>query len=672
MSNRRFLRVLEQKWNWFESTLSHLTGSHLNPFAHLDTLSIFLLILLIVTGTYLVIFYRPGTERAYATTQAISATFVGSLMRTIHRYTSDALVVVVLLHALRMFLSNRFWGARWLAWTSGWVLLSTIWLIGVMGYWLVWDERAQWITEYIMRLSSGAFALTFTAPDLATKTFAAFVIVLFLHVFVPFLGFAGVAIHVFRLNRSRWWIPLPMVAPVLLALILLAALFPTRSASPADLSRLLSNVKVDILYLGFLGLIQRWGNLTFWTFALLVGGFLFFLPWIGKGKHDGPAQVIESACTGCTLCAVECPYLAIQMVYRPEGGAYPRLAVVTPSKCTGCGICVGACPVEAIDLRSFSARSIIRELENRVIAASREGKKVTLILSCRKHQVFGESSGFSAQPSNAIVSHTWGESGEVIHVSFPCIGMADTDWAPRLLQSGARDAIFLLCPPETCSYREGAKWILARFKRHPDLLRPGVHLLEKTSLCDRELISFLDSLQRGQNPSLLPKGSGETKRSWLPILSSFLIVLAFFTLLLPLEVPFTYNSSDAAGIRLEVNARGKVADYAPITAPGVQLPEGVDMAKILGGKHFPIQLRLIVDGLILRETTIIPAGLRKDGRLSFQELFLLSPGTHRVQIYVNDDETEFRQAFDEELFLERGKVFLLSYDEERGGFYLRK
>jgi hypothetical protein len=40
-----------------------------------------------------------------------------------------------------------FWGQRWLAWTSGWIMLAMVWLTGTMGYWLIWDQRAQWMTE---------------------------------------------------------------------------------------------------------------------------------------------------------------------------------------------------------------------------------------------------------------------------------------------------------------------------------------------------------------------------------------------------------------------------------------------------------------------------------------------------------------------------------------------
>ena len=53
-------------------------------------------------------------------------------------------------------------------------------MAGVTGYWLIWDERAQWMTEYMMQFLAGTSGLTYVAPDLASRTFSNFVIILFL------------------------------------------------------------------------------------------------------------------------------------------------------------------------------------------------------------------------------------------------------------------------------------------------------------------------------------------------------------------------------------------------------------------------------------------------------------------------------------------------------------
>ena len=122
-TTRRFLRILEKGWSRVERLVNRMSTAapvvqSLNPFYHLGTLIIFLLVILTVTGAYLTILYRPGSERAYASVALISANWFGSLMRTSHRYAGDALIIVAFLHAWKMFISDRFWGSRWFTWIS--------------------------------------------------------------------------------------------------------------------------------------------------------------------------------------------------------------------------------------------------------------------------------------------------------------------------------------------------------------------------------------------------------------------------------------------------------------------------------------------------------------------------------------------------------------------------
>ena len=179
-AQRKLLRALEKLWAKFEGFINRFTKSDFNPFYHLGTLTIFMLIVLIATGVYLTILYRPGLDVAYQTVQKIDSTWFGSLMRSVHRYASDAMIVLIVLHMFKILISDRFSGQRWLAWTSGWIMLAMAWLTGTMGYWLIWDQRAQWMTEYMMEYLGGSSGLTYIATDLASRTFSNFVIIIFL------------------------------------------------------------------------------------------------------------------------------------------------------------------------------------------------------------------------------------------------------------------------------------------------------------------------------------------------------------------------------------------------------------------------------------------------------------------------------------------------------------
>ena len=170
-TERRALRKIERAWVSVEGVINRFAKSDFNPMYHLGTLTIFMLVVLIATGAYLTLIYRPGAEAAYMTVEKISANWFGLLVRSIHRYASDAMIILIILHLCRMFVSDRFWGPRWLAWTTGWIMLAMTWLVGTFGYWLVWDQRAQWMTEFMMQTIAGSSGLTYVSTDLASRTF---------------------------------------------------------------------------------------------------------------------------------------------------------------------------------------------------------------------------------------------------------------------------------------------------------------------------------------------------------------------------------------------------------------------------------------------------------------------------------------------------------------------
>ena len=84
-AQRKLLRTFEKLWTKFEGFINRFTKSDFNPFYHLGTLTIFMLIVLIVTGVYITLIYRPGLDVAYQTVQKIDSTWFGSLMRSMHR-----------------------------------------------------------------------------------------------------------------------------------------------------------------------------------------------------------------------------------------------------------------------------------------------------------------------------------------------------------------------------------------------------------------------------------------------------------------------------------------------------------------------------------------------------------------------------------------------------------
>ena len=76
----------------------------------------------------------------------------------------------------------------------------------------------------------------------------------------------------------------------------------------------------------------------------------------------------EMMCNGCSQCANVCAYGAITYVdkeFRIGGGKTEvrRVASVNPAVCQGCGACTVTCPSGAMDLKGFSSKQIMSEVE---------------------------------------------------------------------------------------------------------------------------------------------------------------------------------------------------------------------------------------------------------------------------------------------------------------------
>ena len=136
---RRFLhRILSRFDAWFD----RVYGWKHNPLYHSGALVVLSFIILLVTGVYLLLFYRIGSP--YESVARITAQpLAGRWIRTLHRYASDLAVMAAAVHALRMFVQRRTWGPRAQAWISGLVLLLVFFICGWTGYVMVWDLQAQ-------------------------------------------------------------------------------------------------------------------------------------------------------------------------------------------------------------------------------------------------------------------------------------------------------------------------------------------------------------------------------------------------------------------------------------------------------------------------------------------------------------------------------------------------
>lgn len=111
----------------------------------LGGLSFFLFILLTITGIFLMFYYTPTAEQAYADIQALSTNVAfGTLVRNLHRWGAHFMVLSVFLHMSRVFYHGAYKPPREFNWVVGVILLLLTLLLSFSGYLLPWDQLALW------------------------------------------------------------------------------------------------------------------------------------------------------------------------------------------------------------------------------------------------------------------------------------------------------------------------------------------------------------------------------------------------------------------------------------------------------------------------------------------------------------------------------------------------
>jgi len=109
-----------------------------------------------LTGIMLAFYYKPTPQDAYASIQFIEnhVTF-GASIRAIHHWAANGMVVMVVAHMLRVFITGAFKPPRELNWMSGVLLFILTLGFGFTGYLLPWDQRAFWATTVGSEIAGG-------------------------------------------------------------------------------------------------------------------------------------------------------------------------------------------------------------------------------------------------------------------------------------------------------------------------------------------------------------------------------------------------------------------------------------------------------------------------------------------------------------------------------------
>ncbi|MBK8689967.1 MAG: cytochrome b N-terminal domain-containing protein [Betaproteobacteria bacterium] len=258
-----------------------------NPWRHLGALGYFLFWIVAASGVYVYIGFDTRADGAYASVERMSANAfpLGSLARSLHRYASDAFVLVVLLHLVREWLLGRYAHFRRFSWTTGVFSLWLVYASGIGGYWLVWDTLAQYsliaTTEWLDALPFlGQLTRNFDAA--AKVSDRLFSLLIFLHIGIPLALLATMWVHVQRLARPATTPPRALALGTAGALVALALGKPVASAPPADLATVPGTLALDWFYLGVHAFADAAGAWALWAVLLGATACLLALPWLSR------------------------------------------------------------------------------------------------------------------------------------------------------------------------------------------------------------------------------------------------------------------------------------------------------------------------------------------------------------------------------------------------------
>ncbi|MBI2069136.1 MAG: cytochrome bc complex cytochrome b subunit [Elusimicrobia bacterium] len=108
-------------------------------------ISFWLFLLLTLSGILLMFYYRPSPELAYRDMKDLEfAVSYGWFWRNMHRWCAHAMVITVIVHMVRVFLTGAYKTPREFNWVLGVVLLTLTLFLSFTGYLLPWDQLALW------------------------------------------------------------------------------------------------------------------------------------------------------------------------------------------------------------------------------------------------------------------------------------------------------------------------------------------------------------------------------------------------------------------------------------------------------------------------------------------------------------------------------------------------
>ncbi|MCO6449482.1 MAG: cytochrome bc complex cytochrome b subunit [Caldilineales bacterium] len=279
-------------------------------------ITLFFFIVQAATGILLSIYYQPSPDSAFNSILFIMNNVrFGWLIRSIHAWSANLMVLFCVLHLLRIFFQAAYKKPREMTWVFGVVLLGVTLVFGFTGYLLPWDQRAYWATVVGSEIAGalpivGGQLLTFLrgGADITAATLTRF---FGIHVLILPVTLALVlVIHITMVHqqgladpkrekvddqsRKKRLLPFfpnyvldEMIAWYLMlaGLIVLASVFPGGLEEPADPLRTPEHTKPEWYFLFLYQALKVVPRIIGVTLPIIGGILLLLLPFIDRSPY---------------------------------------------------------------------------------------------------------------------------------------------------------------------------------------------------------------------------------------------------------------------------------------------------------------------------------------------------------------------------------------------------
>ena len=151
-------------WNWLDDRLpitafwnATMTGyqapKNFNFWYYMGSLALLVLVMQIVTGIFLTMWYKPNAAEAFASVEFIMRDVEwGWLIRYMHTTGASFFFILIYLHMFRSFLYGSHKAPRELLWVFGMFIYLALMAEAFLGYILPWGQMSYWGATVIINL----------------------------------------------------------------------------------------------------------------------------------------------------------------------------------------------------------------------------------------------------------------------------------------------------------------------------------------------------------------------------------------------------------------------------------------------------------------------------------------------------------------------------------------